>query len=188
MKSEKWYAAMRSRRGNAPNQYTKAKKLGLPTPQVSVETRKKIAEANRRRKVSDETRKKISESRKKYLRENPSKVPYLLNHCSKGPSYPERYFKKVFKKYKGIIPEFRFHTYSLDFAFPSKRIDIEIDGDQHYNDERIIKHDMKRNGFLKENGWKVIRIRWSHYQKLSRGERKNFVSSLIDEIGIIADF
>jgi hypothetical protein len=45
---------------------------------------------------TDETKKKISEIRIKYLRENPDKVPYKLNHYSKGESYPEQYFSKIY--------------------------------------------------------------------------------------------
>lgn len=52
---------------------------------------------NNTRILSEETKNKISKSRKKYLIENPDKVPYLLNHSSKGPSYPESYFEKIFK-------------------------------------------------------------------------------------------
>ena len=40
------------------------------------------------KKHTEETKRKISEIRKKYLFENPDKVPYLLNHYSKGESYP----------------------------------------------------------------------------------------------------
>ena len=43
---------------------------------------------------SNETKEKISISRKKYLSEHPDQVPYLLNHYSKGESYPEKYFEK----------------------------------------------------------------------------------------------
>jgi predicted DNA-binding protein YlxM (UPF0122 family) len=42
-------------------------------------------------KHSEETKQKISESRTRYLRENPDKVPYLINHSSKK-SYPEKLF------------------------------------------------------------------------------------------------
>ena len=47
------------------------------------------------RKLSEETKKKISESRIKYLKENPDKIPYKLNHYSKGESYPEKYFEEI---------------------------------------------------------------------------------------------
>jgi len=132
------------------------------------------------RKHTDETKKKLSKIRRKYLEENPDKVPYLLNHYSKGESYPEKYFRKIFEKYKvDFEQEYRVKTYSLDFAILSKKIDIEIDGEQHYLDPTVIKSDIRRNRYLSENGWEVIRIRWSDYQKLRKEERKEFINNLL---------
>lgn len=50
---------------------------------------------------------------------------------TKGKSYPEEFFIKVIenefadKNYKFNLP---FYTWKLDFAWPSKKICIEIDG------------------------------------------------------------
>ena len=120
-KSEKWYAAMASRRGKGTNQFTKN-----PGLKMSEETKSKISKSSIGRKHTEETKSKISKSRKEYLIANPDKVPYLVNHYSKGPSYPEKYFSEIFENFKiEIIPEFRIHLYSLDFAIPEKQIDIE---------------------------------------------------------------
>ena len=126
---------------------------------------------------SQKTRDKISKSMKKFMVENPEMVPYKRNHYSKGPSYPEKYFAELFEK-EGMKFEkyYRFHTYELDFADPILKIDIEVDGDQHILDKRIVKHDIKRNKFMEDNGWKVFRILWSDYQKLSFEEKKSFIS------------
>lgn len=48
------------------NQYTKAKKLGLPKPEISEETRKKMSNSSKGRKHTDETKRKLSESAKKH--------------------------------------------------------------------------------------------------------------------------
>ena len=53
------------------NQYTKAKNLGLPKPEVSQETREKISARSATRKHSLETIGKISNSMKKAVREHP---------------------------------------------------------------------------------------------------------------------
>ena len=97
---------------------------------------------------SEETKKKISESIKKYLENNPNKVPYLLNHSSKE-SYPEKYFTELFLK-EGIILEsnYRIGLYELDFCIVNKKIDIEIDGDQHYLDNKIVESDIRRTKYL----------------------------------------
>lgn len=134
-KSEKWYAAMAAKRGKtARNQYTKADELGVPRPKITDEMRERRREANfRRGPHSEETKKKISESRIKFLRDNPDKVPYKLNHYSKGRSYPEEYWKVVLDTNNLVYEEqFQIGPYQLDFAFPNKKIDLEIDGDQHY--------------------------------------------------------
>jgi very-short-patch-repair endonuclease len=125
----------------------------------------------------------ISKSRIKFLEKNPDKVPYLLNHYSKGESYPEKYFDKIFKKTN--LQYIRYCTvnrYELDFAFVDKGIDLEIDGDQHYLDETIIKSDERRNIYLSKNGWEIIRIKWSNYQKLNRIQKKEYIKKLINYI------
>jgi len=130
------------------------------------------------RKLSDEHKKKLSENKKEYLIKNPDKVPYKLNHSSKI-SYPERYFLSVLKGF-----DFQYKVpgtlYEIDFANPDKKIAIEIDGEQHYVDQRIIEHDIKRDQTLEDLGWKTIRIRWSHYKSLSLDERKEKVLSLMN--------
>jgi len=93
-------------------------------------------------KTSEETKKKISEGRKKFLLENPDKVPYILNHKSKGPSYPEQYFLGIFKD---LLPSVGFQhpvgLYRLDFVNTNTKVCLEIDGEQHVLDSRIVEHD-----------------------------------------------
>ena len=48
--------------------------------------------------------------------------------------------------------------YILDAALPDLKLDFEVDGWWHYNDERIMKRDIVRDATLKLNGWKVVRI------------------------------
>ena len=138
----------------------------------------KVKSGKTPRKHSEETKKKISEIRKKYLQENPDKVPYKLNHSSKE-SYPEKYFTEVFKN-EGIKVTKSFHIelYELDFCILDKKIDIEIDGSQHYYDEKIVESDKRRNKFLEDDGWDIIRINWSEYQKFSFDDKKDYISKL----------
>lgn len=104
-------------------------------------------------------------------------VPYLLNHKGKGPSYPERYFTEAFKGLP-LVREYRVGLYSLDFANLDKKIDIEIDGEQHYDDARIVEHDLRRTTYLEENGWTVIRVRWAHFKRLSPDDRRSLVAEI----------
>ncbi len=96
------------------------------------------------RKLSENTKKKISESRIKYLKENPDRVPYLINHSSNGETYPEKYFREILeKKNLDFEPKYPFSIYELDFAFITKSINLEIDGSQHKYDLKIVKSNKK---------------------------------------------
>lgn len=163
------------------NKFIKAEQLGKDKPIVSEETKNKMRDFNIGRKHTEETKKKISESRTKFLKENPDKVPYVLNHYSKGESYPEEYFRKVLENNNIIFAqEKRESLYSLDFVI--NNIDLEIDGEQHYLDKKIVESDKKRTVYLKNIGYETIRIRWSEYKKLNDMDKKLFIDNLINKL------
>lgn len=116
---------------------------------------------------------------RKYYKEHPEKIPYRVWHYSKGESYPEKYFREWLEK-EGIEfkQQYAFETYNLDFLIGN--IDLEIDGEQHFRTQKAIDRDLRRNQILEDNGFKVIRIRWSHYQKMLREEKESFLSNLKD--------
>lgn len=153
------------------NQYIKARKLGLPDPVLSEETRKKLGIAGANKKLTDQQKERLSEIKRDFLKKNPEKVPYRLNHSSKGPSYPEKYWGDILLN-NGInfTPEHPIGPYQLDFAILNKKIDLEIDGEQHYVDPRIVKSDIRREEYLKSFGWRIIRIRWKDYLRLDNKE------------------
>jgi very-short-patch-repair endonuclease/uncharacterized C2H2 Zn-finger protein len=128
--------------------------------------------------LTDDHKKKISDSRKLYLNEHPDQVPYLLNHSSKE-SYPEKYFKCVFESEN--IPlkyHLQFSIYQLDFYNLDKKIDVEIDGEQHFISLKNIERDQKRTEYLESLGWKVVRIRWSEYQKKTSEEKHEVIQQI----------
>lgn len=163
------------------NQYIKAKVLGLPKPEIKEETRKKLSDGNKKRgPLSEETKKKISESRIKFLRENPDMVPYKLNHYSKGRSYPEEYWKRILDSHKiSYTEQYQVGPYQLDFVI-GNNIDLEIDGDQHYLDKRVVASDKRRNEYLENLGWKIVRIKWSDYKKIV--DKKAFIDCILKEL------
>jgi very-short-patch-repair endonuclease len=144
--------------------------------------KEKLSNINKGKKLSEETKTKISKSRKEYLLNNPDKVPYLLNH-SRNESYPEKYFWEIFEK-ENIVMEksYRIGLYELDFSIPNKKINIEIDGDQHYYDQKILESDIRRNKYLEELGWDIIRIRWSDYQKMENKLKEEYIMELFSYI------
>jgi very-short-patch-repair endonuclease len=168
---------LRSKYGVSFASIAKAKERGVFISRNKSEAQKLVPG----RPLTDEIKQKISTSRKKYLKENPDKVPYKLNHYSKGQSYPESYFESWLKN-EGIsfISEQQASIYSIDFRIGD--IALEIDGEQHYVDDRIVKSNFYRDEYLKSLGIDTIRVRWSHYQKLSDEEKKEYLSNLLLKI------
>ena len=112
--------------------------------------------------TSEETKLKISDSMKMAHQEGrawnigSSRWIYV-------PSYPERFFMEVIENEftdKNYIREYPFSIYSIDFAWPDKKLAIEIDGDQHERFSSYKERDIKKDNLLKSNGWKVLRIKW----------------------------
>jgi len=76
------------------------------------------------------------------------------------PSYPESYFIKLLTKEKiKFEREFKCGKYFIDFKIIDSNIALEIDGKQHNLKERKIK-DKEKDSFLKQNGYRVFRIKW----------------------------
>ena len=153
-----------------------AQKRGDFTSRSQSEAQKLSLKQNPRT-LSQDTKNKISKSRKKFLQENPDKVPYLLNHYSKRLSYAEKYFQEAMDG-SSFSRKYRVASYELDLADIERKIDLEIDGDQHFLDPKIVEHDKKRNLFLSELGWSIIRIKWSAFQQLTREEKEYVVNSI----------
>ena len=103
-------------------------------------------------------------------------------------SYPEKFFIKVldnnnlkyelnFKVKKSDLGMDCNSCYFLDFFFPEKNIDLEIDGKQHEREERK-KSDMVRDGALLENGYKVYRIKW---KSINNKQGKEYIKNEIQK-------
>lgn len=107
---------------------------------------------------TDESKRRIALARREYLIENPEKVPYRLNHSSQE-SYPEKLFRAALieSNITGWIAKYRAGIYEYDFAFPEKRIDVEIDGGTHLQ-EHVKQIDARRDQWTREQGWTVLRF------------------------------
>lgn len=126
-------------------------------------------------KTSDETKKKLSEAAIKNLQGT------NCNWLNKPKSYAEEYFDKIFITAE---KQYRVNKYALDYAWPEKKVYIEVDGEQHYT-EAGLEHDRIRTENLMNEGWKLLkRIRWSEYQKLSKLEKEKEVYRLLQTIKI----
>ncbi len=130
---------------------------------VVIRNRSDAAKVCNRPKLTESHRQKISLGRKKYLHENPDKVPYLLNHSSKE-SYPEKRFRRILESIGlgGWIQHYQHSIYQYDFAFPIIKLDVEIDGNTHRL-QSVIDKDTIRDKFSRDNGWEVLRFTASEF-------------------------
>jgi very-short-patch-repair endonuclease len=147
---------------NRCNQYNRAEKLGLSKPIVSEETRKKIGEKSKGRKMSDETRARISESMKRAHIEGRA-WNIGKSRWKNKPSYPEKWFMRVIENEfddKNYEREKPCGIYSIDFVWIHKMRCIEIDGNQHQRFQDVIERDKRKNEKLALEGWKVLRMKW----------------------------
>ena len=139
--------------------------------------------------LSEETKKKISESMKRSQKEGKAHNIGQSRWNNKH-SRPEKWLINVLKNefnqienidYKTEMP---FYRYALDFAWPEKRLCIEIDGKQHLYDEKQIERDKEKDRLLKEEGWKEIRLKWGYIVKNTQ-EAIKLIGNFINEIGDI---
>ena len=150
----------------ATNQYIKAKELGLPKPEKSLELRKKLSERMKKDNPmkNESSRKKVSETMKRLAKEGKLKG-WLSRNVS---SYPERFWMRVLDNngipYKRevlvIWGDPRRERYFLDFFIEKNGIyiDLEIDGGQH---EKTKEKDSFRDEKLKELNYLVYRVKWN---------------------------
>lgn len=132
---------------------------------MTQETKDKIAKANTGKSLSDEHRQKLSISMK-VAHEQGRAWNIGKSRWNNEMSYPEKFFTKVIQnefKDKDYKREYPVGIYSLDFAWIHKKKCIEIDGEQHQRFEEYIERDKRKDQFLQENGWKILRIRWKDF-------------------------
>lgn len=127
--------------------------------------------------LSEETCKKISEGRKKFLRENPDKHPYILYSHKKGKSPAEKYIESwLINENIQYESEYWESPYHLDFKI--NNIDLEVDGNFHYSDPKKVQADLNRDNYLKSKGYKIFRINWKEYNNFDKDQRINYLLNL----------
>ena len=82
------------------------------------------------------------------------------------------------------ITEKPFYKYFLDFAWPEKRLCIEIDGAQHQRFDKLILNDTEKDRLLKEDGWKELRLKWGYIVKYTQDAIK-LITDFLNEQGDI---
>lgn len=97
-------------------------------------------------------------------------------------SYPEEFFTKVISNEfndKNYVSEYSLGVFALDFAWIDKRLCIEIDGDQHQRFQEYKDRDARKDKFIADSGWKVLRIEW----KKMYNDPKTWIKIANDFIG-----
>lgn len=104
-------------------------------------------------------------------------------------SYPEQWLigilKNEFNQIENIDykTEKPFYRYFLDFAWPEKRLCIEIDGELHRY-EKQQENDNKKDELLKQDGWKELRLKWAYIIK-NKQESIELIKTFLNESGDI---
>ena len=79
-----------------------------------------------------------------WLYKNPTRAEQMLEPYVAKLGVPYRFQHLVWR-------------YIMDFALPTLKVDIEIDGADHYRADKR-KKDAERTAWLEKSGWRVVRI------------------------------
>lgn len=124
------------------------------------------------RAPSDKTKKKLSESMKKAHKEGRA-WNIGKSRWNNKQSYPEIFFEKVINNEfvnKNFKSEYPVSIYSLDFAWIDLKKAIEIDGAQHQRFKEYIERDIRKDEYLKNNGWEILRVKWKDMYNNTKDE------------------
>lgn len=120
------------------------------------------------RSQNPEYRKKLADSIKKRIANGTHKG--WASRSKLEPSYAEKYVISLLNELS--IPytrELKVGKWFLDFSQIENKLALEIDGKQHLLPERK-ESDNKKDKFLVENGWRILRIQWKKITKEFRNE------------------
>ena len=138
-----------------------------------------ISPSFKNKKHSIETREKISKTVIENIRTGKQRGWF------KFKSYPELFFEEVLREndlFASCIRQYHIsngkRNYFLDFFFPNKRLNLEIDGTQHqYRKDS----DSTRDTFLNNLGISVYRIEWNAVNtKTGSARMKNKIQEFLD--------
>jgi len=140
-------------------------------------------------RLSEEVKSHLSEVRKKWLKDNPERHPWRSKE--KFKSVPCNVLKDILiKEGLSFVSEYiplQERSFSLDIAFPDKKIAIEVNGNQHYEaDGRLKPYYQERHNLIESSGWKLIELHYSTVynndliQKLIFDLKQSYSLGLVD--------
>lgn len=140
---------------------------------------------------TEETKKLLSHKMKKWLSEH--KDQHVWKRNNKFISKPCENFKNFLTlKNISFVPEyspFDDVNYSIDIAFPDKKIGIEINGNQHYNDDgTLTEYYQKRHDLFISRGWNLFEIHYSKCYDISINDFTDILSLDIYDTKYVAEY
>lgn len=145
------------------SQLDKAKNIGKFKPRILSEVHILTGKKTKGKiKHTQETKDNLS---KIMTERHANGTAYTLGHNEKlkKRSYPEQWFESVINdriQNKRFESQYRFGRYCLDFAWITEKKCVEVDGETHYRFQSEIDKDIKRDQWIEEQGWSIIRFRW----------------------------
>lgn len=149
-------------------------RIGWKNHKLNCPVYSKLITAKGGHKHTDEEKAKLSEIRKRWLNDNPDKHVWRLN--TKFISKPCEYLKTellklgypIVAEYQPLLDQKRY--FAIDISIPSKKIGIEVNGNQHYDDagNQILKeYYKKRHDAITQAGWDLKELHYSEaYTKI----------------------
>jgi len=101
-------------------------------------------------------------------------------------SEKEECVKKILESLNYVEDKDFFHQhpvlnkYVLDFAFPSIKVNIEVDGVKHLK-KKEIEIDAERDSDLYDNGWVVIRMQDYKFTSFTLSFYRNLIREVVEE-------
>lgn len=143
-----------------------ADKLGLKESTVGKRMRSWGIKPQAARTLSLEQRSKISNARKEWIKNNPEKFHSLSKSrnksvpCERVKNWLREQSISFIEEYQPLLHLDRF--FSIDIAFPDKKIGIEVNGNQHYNrDGTLADYYQKRHDLITAEGWILYELHYS---------------------------
>ena len=75
-----------------------------------------------------------------------------------------------------VQEEFQVGIYALDIAFPKTKLNLEVDGPQHYRDEKLSRKDRFRDFVLRRYfDWQIVRIPYFEWAEKKKEQKIDFL-------------
>lgn len=151
-----------------------------PNYELTEKQKEKLNNKGKKKVLTQEHKDKIRESLNKWRQNNKDK---FLQYSRKKSVCQENFKEYLKSKNIDFIEEYcpypEERLYSLDIAFPDKKIAIEINGSQHYNiDGTLNDYTKEKEQFFVNHGWKIYQIYYKQCYGIIKDELFNDILSL----------